>query len=433
MTVKLVTGVVGAGKGLYCDYEMQKYYREGRRVVTNYPVDTYLLDANSDQPVIVLPSHPSAEHLNALGRGCPDEEKERFGAIFLDEIGTWLNSRTFADKGRLALINWFLHSRHLGWDVFLMVQEETMLDKQVLNALGEIIVFCRRSGRTQSIWIKLIKKLVLGKKYETTRSSQTKQTGLFRHRVIVETYHQRKSKRDKPFEKFSLFGDWFYGIHDTNHVFTDDILKRVLPDGTVKTTDMRASYYLLSGKTIGQWYYANQETVKTPLISKQRLALITFFGLGTIFSWHFLINHHQDENTITTQTDSTQAITHQRTNLANGTAANELNSATASGALLPENSVQTPTLPPPLSSQWRLTGYLKSSTGLPRYVIRDNAGNVRYIASDIPWEGAYSEIEVDGELVTFWTGNNRAGGKHNTDGNPSLMTPADVLSALSKS
>ncbi|HAF2131459.1 TPA: hypothetical protein G9F27_005844 [Salmonella enterica] len=71
-----------------------------------------------------------------------------------------------------------------------------------------------------------------------------------------------------------------------------------------------------------------------------------------------------------------------------------------------------PPLPPPppaLSSTWRLTGYLKSASGLPRYVIRDNAGNVRYIASDEPWSGSYSEIVVDGERVTFWTGNVQTG------------------------
>ncbi|HDC2563393.1 TPA: zonular occludens toxin family protein, partial [Salmonella enterica] len=63
MTVKWVTGKLGAGKGLYCDYEMVKYYREGRRVVTNYPVDTHLLDPDSVNPVMVLPAHPRPQDL----------------------------------------------------------------------------------------------------------------------------------------------------------------------------------------------------------------------------------------------------------------------------------------------------------------------------------------------------------------------------------
>ncbi|ECH6756015.1 hypothetical protein FP263_26185, partial [Salmonella enterica subsp. enterica] len=138
-------------------------------------------------PVTVLPAHPRPQDLQALGRGCPDEEKEKFGAVFLDEAGTWLNSRTYGDKNRLALIDWFIHSRHLGWDVFIIVQNEEMIDKQIALATGEVLVVCKRSDRAQGVFRKLFQKLTAGKSSTDGSASQKSPSGLFRHRVIVET------------------------------------------------------------------------------------------------------------------------------------------------------------------------------------------------------------------------------------------------------
>ncbi|HAF2131216.1 TPA: hypothetical protein G9F27_005571 [Salmonella enterica] len=395
MAVKWVTGKLGAGKGLYCDYEMQKYYKQGRRVVTNYPVDTHLLDSESSNPVTVLPCHPRAEDLHALGRGCPASEKEKFGAVFLDEAGTWLNSRTYADKTRLSLIDWFIHSRHLGWDVFIIVQNEEMIDKQIALALGEILVVCKRSDRARSVFIKMIGKLLSGNNEDNKKVKPARRKGLFRHRVLVETYHERKSKRDKPFEKFSFYADWYFGFHDTNFIFDNGFEVLTYPNGKVKTVDMRCMYSLLPGKYIKKWYHADDAVVKEPALSKGQLFSALFFTAGSVLCWYFMIHSKKQESEVIS---SGSVVLHQ----AAGSYASVGNIGTES----------LPPLPPPppvLSSTWRLTGYLKSASGLPRYVIRDNAGNVRYIASDEPWNGSYSEIVVDGERVTFWTGNARSG------------------------
>ncbi|EHQ4618456.1 hypothetical protein KQ096_000943 [Salmonella enterica] len=419
MAVKWVTGKIGAGKGLYCDYEMQKYYREGRRVVTNYPVDTRLLSPDSDNPVIVLPSWPRAEDLYALGRGCPDEEKEKFGAIFLDEASLWLNSRTYADKSRLSLIEWFVLSRHFGWDVFIVVQNEEMIDKQIVLALGEILVVCKRSDRTRSIIGKMFRALLAGKKDQgnNKQDKPVKSKSFFRHRVIVETYHERKSKRDKPFEKFSFYANWYFGIHDTNFIFDNGFEVLTYPGGKVKTVDMRCMYSLLPGKTIKQWYHANDVVAKEPVISKGRLFSGLFFAVGTVLCWYFMIHNKKQEEQIAV---SSASRSH----------------AAGAAAVQPGNVELLPSLPPPppaLSSTWRLTGYLKSSGGSPRYVIRDNVGNVRYIASDKPWDGSYSEILVDGERVTFWTGSAQQSGTVSRDYEQPVSSPFSSAVGSAKS
>lgn len=417
MAVKWVTGKIGAGKGLYCDYEMQKYYREGRRVVTNYPVDTRLLNPDSDNPVIVLPSWPRAEDLYALGRGCPDSEKEKFGAIFLDEASLWLNSRTYADKSRLSLIEWFILSRHYGWDVFIVVQNEEMIDKQIVLALGEILVVCKRSDRTRSIIGKMFRVLLSGKKDQNNKQDKpVKSKSFFRHRVIVETYHERKSKKDKPFEKFSFYADWYFGIHDTNFIFDNGFDVLTYPGGKVKTVDMRCTYSLLPGKTIKQWYHANDVVAKEPVISKGRLFSGLFFAAGTVFCWYFMINNKKEQEQVVTSSVP-------RTHVAGAT----VQSGNA------ELLHPLPPPPPALSSTWRLTGYLKSSGGSPRYVIRDNAGNVRYIASDKPWDGSYSEILVDGERVTFWTGNAQQSGTVSHDYDQPMPSPFSSAVGSAKS
>ncbi|EDW1728201.1 hypothetical protein S726_000170 [Salmonella enterica subsp. enterica] len=419
MAVKWVTGKIGAGKGLYCDYEMRKYYREGRRVVTNYPVDTRLLNPDSENPVIVLPSWPRAEDLYALGRGCPDSEKEKFGAIFLDEASLWLNSRTYADKSRLSLIEWFVLSRHFGWDVFIVVQNEEMIDKQIVLALGEILVVCKRSDRTRSIIGKMFRALLSGKKDQgnNKQDKPVKSKSFFRHRVIVEIYHERKSKRDKPFEKFSFYADWYFGIHDTNFIFDNGFEVLTYPGGKVKTVDMRCMYSLLPGKTIKQWYHANDVVAKEPVISKGRLFSGLFFAVGTVLCWYFMIHNKKQEEQIAV---SSASRSH----------------AAGAAAVQPGNVELLPSLPPPppaLSSTWRLTGYLKSSGGSPRYVIRDNAGNVRYIASDKPWDGSYSEILVDGERVTFWTGSAQQSGTVSRDYEQPVSSPFSSAVGSAKS
>ncbi|ENK0983930.1 hypothetical protein AB2Z78_002225 [Salmonella enterica] len=418
MAVKWVTGKIGAGKGLYCDYEMQKYYREGRRVVTNYPVDTRLLNPDSDNPVIVIPSWPRAEDLYALGRGCPDSEKEKFGAIFLDEAALWLNSRSYADKSRLSLIEWFVLSRHYGWDVFIVVQNEEMIDKQIVLALGEILVVCKRSDRTRSIISKMFRALLSGakNKIDNKKDKPAKGKGFLRHRVIVETFHERKSKRDKPFEKFSFYADWYFGIHDTNFIFDNGFEVLTYPNGKVKTVDMRCMYSLLPGKTIKNWYHANDVAVKEPAISKGRLFAGLFFAVGTVLCWYFMVHNKKQEQQLV--------------------ASSSVRSHAAGVTVQPGNAESLPPLPPPppaLSSTWRLTGYLKSSDGSPRYVIRDNAGNVRYIASDKPWDGAYSEILVDGERVTFWTGNAQQSGAVSRDYEQSASVPFSSAVSSAKS
>ena len=148
MAVYFITGKLGCGKTLCTVGKIRDYLGQGRRVATN--LDIYL-DAisktDSKTSLTRIPDKPSLADLNALGSGCVEGNEDQYGLLVLDELGTWFNSRNWRDKGRLEVINWFLHARKLHWDIFLIVQNINSLDDQLVSALCEHLVVCKRTDR----------------------------------------------------------------------------------------------------------------------------------------------------------------------------------------------------------------------------------------------------------------------------------------------
>lgn len=148
MSVYFVTGKLGSGKGLTCVGKIQEYVRQRRRVATNMDLFMEHLAENrrNKQAVIRLPDKPRISDLEMIGYGCEKEDYsgKRFGLLVLDELGTWFNARSWNDKERAAVIDWFLHARKYRWDVILQVQSVSVIDKQLLESLGEHVVVCKR-------------------------------------------------------------------------------------------------------------------------------------------------------------------------------------------------------------------------------------------------------------------------------------------------
>lgn len=146
-----VTGKLGGGKTLWAMYKAAQYIGEGRQVVSNIDIDpTPICKPWRDQGsvrVTRIPYRPSRADFDAIGRGNDSKDESKNGLIILDECGAILNSRNYKDKGRDELIEWFLHARHLGWDVMFIVQSLTLIDKQIREALIEYRVLCKRLDR----------------------------------------------------------------------------------------------------------------------------------------------------------------------------------------------------------------------------------------------------------------------------------------------
>lgn len=150
MAVFSVEGKLGTGKTKFAVWRAQQALAEGRRVASNVDLKTEVLTPRKRTSYVRLPDKPSAFDLEAMGHGNPDSyDEDRNGVLILDELGTWLNSRSFQDKGRADLLDWLIHARKHGWDVYLIVQDAGMIDKQVREALIEYAARCMRMDKVK--------------------------------------------------------------------------------------------------------------------------------------------------------------------------------------------------------------------------------------------------------------------------------------------
>lgn len=187
MAVYAITGKLGSGKGKGAMQRLREHVRAGRRVATNSDVFMEHLDhERSKGTVIRVPDKPTASDLYLIGSGNPFIEFEvnvqhsvdswkglppvagsmkmlpgfdesHNGALFLDECGSWLNTRTFQDKGRGELLEWMIHARKYGWDVYFQMQNINQVDKQLREALFEYVV---RMNRLDKMRVPLVSSAV---------------------------------------------------------------------------------------------------------------------------------------------------------------------------------------------------------------------------------------------------------------------------------
>lgn len=150
MAVFSVEGKLGTGKTKFCVWRAQDAVKAGRIVASNVDIQPHLLNPRKPGRIIRIPDKPTSADLYAIGHGNPDSyEEDRNGVLILDELGTWLNARSFQDKDRAGVLDWLIHARKLGWDVYLIVQDAGMIDKQVREALIEYQVKCMRMDKVR--------------------------------------------------------------------------------------------------------------------------------------------------------------------------------------------------------------------------------------------------------------------------------------------
>lgn len=154
--IYLLYGQPGTGKTTLATGIMLDYLRAGRRVVSNFALDTAPASFKpkgkmADAYVHVLPPNPTLQQLLDIGLGWFDEgdigREDIAGLLVIDEAGPWLSARTWNDKERAAIIDWFLQSRKRGWDVIFIAQAPTLIDKQAREAVVEGYVRIRRTDR----------------------------------------------------------------------------------------------------------------------------------------------------------------------------------------------------------------------------------------------------------------------------------------------
>lgn len=406
-------GELGAGKGIFAAFIAFRYYNnpdKNIRVATNYPLDTYLLGKDSDKEITVLPCSVRVEDLEFLGDGSPPSYKDNFGCLIIDECSEFLNSRDFKRHDRLKMLDWFRHARKHHWDVYFIVQHPDSLDNQLRDAALENLVILRDLSKIRIPFYTSFKEMFGSKEPRRDKRRNT----LIPHIVQVFVYYKKKSAGDKPVDKYSIMAKEYYNLYDTDFKFVDGIEYL-----NYKDVDMRAPYTLLPGKYLSSplsdwtnWHEGrdiavdskssevtfmtdnkpdnknNDKSSDNKPVKKSRsgfrflLKTLFFCTLGYI-SWQFISHYvfNSDKN----EPKTGQVINQQ-------------------GQPVQYSAVPQPPPPPVISPRWRLTGYLKRSDNEGYFILRDMVGNIRYFRSDSPYDGQFTQIIVDNEIVTFYSG-----------------------------
>ncbi len=140
MTDYAMTGKKGTGKSKNTvRLARDRYLKKGRMLATNLDIDLKaMFGARSRHTYIRVPDKPTAFDLEACGHGNHgSKDEETAGMMALDEMGTWLNTRTFGDKDRAATLDYLAHARKHGWDCYYIMQNVVQVDKQLRESFIE--------------------------------------------------------------------------------------------------------------------------------------------------------------------------------------------------------------------------------------------------------------------------------------------------------
>lgn len=410
MAVYFTQGELGAGKGIFAAFIASRYYNnpdKNIRVATNYPLDTYLLGKDSDKEITVIPCSVRVEDLEFLGDGSPPSYKDNFGCLIIDECSEFLNSRDFKRHDRLKMLDWFRHARKHHWDVYFIVQHPDSLDNQLRDATLENLVILRDLSKIRIPFYTSFKEMFGSKEPRRNKRRNT----LIPHIVQARIYYKKKGVGDKPVNFYSIMAKDYYNLYDTDFKFVDGIEHL-----NNKDIDMRVPYTLLPGKYLSSplsdwtnWHEgrdtvadskssevsvmtdtkpdsknndksSDNKSVKKPRFRLFRSVLFCIFGyISWQFLSHYVFNSDKDE------VKTGQVVNQQ-------------------GQSVQVNAVPVPPPPPVISLRWRLTGYLKRSDNEGYFILRDTVGNIRYFRSDSSYDGQFTQIVVDNEIVTFYSG-----------------------------
>lgn len=211
MSDYLVYGKKGNGKSLVCVGRIRDALLAGKPVATNLDLflEKLLPSDSRNVKCYRLPDRPTIDDLRLLGRGSDQVDESTYGMIVLDECATMLNARSFNDKGRKEMLDWFVHSRKLGWDTYFICQNPVQIDKQVRESLVDLTVSCKRLDKVRVPFIGAFTKNVLGFELRPPK-------------IHVATVRYGSGNEAMVNDRWTYRGVSLFDGYDTRQVFRDD-------------------------------------------------------------------------------------------------------------------------------------------------------------------------------------------------------------------
>lgn len=132
MTIYLYTGTPGSGKSIHQAIDIYYAVKMRRPVIANFEINTDLF-RHPESFHYVENDKLNAKMLEEFALQYWDGKTPKEGAIrlYIDECSLMFNAREWNARGRKDWIRFFQLHRKLGYEIFLIAQFDTMIDKQV--------------------------------------------------------------------------------------------------------------------------------------------------------------------------------------------------------------------------------------------------------------------------------------------------------------
>jgi len=219
MGAELIQGKKGSGKSKLAVMQIKEHMLEGKRVATN--LDLFLdklMPPMSKATALRVPDKPTLQDLEAIGTGNNGDRynEEQDGLCVLDELATWMNARTFTDKSRVAVLDWFVHSRKLGWGTVLICQDLSQIDKQARESQVEYLTRCTRLDKVRIPVVGALIQLLFGRKRGQLPKIHvaSRRLGVDRNGLLADSRWYRDGGVQDGYDTLQIFRDDYpHGTH----------------------------------------------------------------------------------------------------------------------------------------------------------------------------------------------------------------------------
>lgn len=132
MTISLYTGSPGSGKSLHMAKELFWHVKMGRSVICNFEINTDRF-RDSKSYHYVSNGDMTPEYLIDFARKYFDNKPYKESSIYLyiDECSIQFGAREWNAAGRKQWIEFFQQHRKLGYEIRLISQMDSMIDKNI--------------------------------------------------------------------------------------------------------------------------------------------------------------------------------------------------------------------------------------------------------------------------------------------------------------